>query len=79
MGFDPVWYAALVIINLEMAYLTPPFGYNLFILKSVAPPSITTLDLYRSVPPFVALQALGLILCMLFPQIVMWLPNLLLP
>ena len=79
MGFDPIWYAALVIINLEMAYLTPPFGYNLFILKSVAPPSISTLDLYRSVPPFVALQAVGLILCMLFPQIVMWLPNLLLP
>lgn len=79
MGFDPVWYAALVIINLEMAYLTPPFGYNLFILKSVAPPSITTLDLYRAIPPFVALQAVGLILCMMFPQIVMWLPKLLLP
>ncbi|MFK7966529.1 MAG: TRAP transporter large permease subunit [Burkholderiaceae bacterium] len=79
LGFNPIWYAALVIVNLEMAYLTPPFGYNLFILKSVAPPSISTLDLYRAVPPFVLLQALGLILCILFPPIVLWLPNLLLP
>ncbi len=79
LGFDPIWYGALVIINLEMAYLTPPFGYNLFILKSVAPPSVSTLDLYRAVPPFVMLQALGLALCMLFPEIVLWLPNWILP
>ncbi len=79
LGFNPIWYSALVIVNLEMAYLTPPFGYNLFILKSVAPKSVSTLDLYRAVPPFVLLQALGLILCMLFPEIVLWLPNWLLP
>jgi len=79
LGFHPIWYAALVIVNLEMAYLTPPFGYNLFILKSVAPPGVSTLDLYRAVPPFVMLQALGLVLCILFPQIVLWLPNWLLP
>jgi len=79
LGFHPIWYAALVIVNLEMAYLTPPFGYNLFILKSVAPSSVSTLDLYRAVPPFVLLQALGLILCILFPPIVLWLPNWLLP
>lgn len=79
LGFNPIWYSALVIVNLEMAYLTPPFGYNLFILKSVAPPSVSTLDLYRAVPPFVLLQAAGLILCIVFPQIVLWLPNWLLP
>lgn len=79
LGFDPIWYGALVIINLEMAYLTPPFGYNLFILKSVAPPTVSTLDLYRAVPPFVLLQAVGLVLCILFPQIVLWLPNWILP
>lgn len=76
LGFDPIWFGALVIINLEMAYLTPPFGYNLFILKSVAPPEITTLDLYKAVPAFVALQALGLAICMLFPEVILWLPEL---
>ncbi|WP_281019906.1 MULTISPECIES: TRAP transporter large permease subunit [unclassified Minwuia] len=79
MGFNPIWFGALVIINLEMAYLTPPFGYNLFILKSVAPKSILTIDLYRAVPPFVALQALGLLLCIAFPEIITWLPEALLP
>lgn len=79
LGFNPIWFGALVIINLEMAYLTPPFGYNLFILKSVAPKSILTIDLYRSVPPFVALQALGLLLCIIFPEIITWLPEVLLP
>ena len=79
LGFDPIWFGALLIINLEMAYLTPPFGYNLFFLKSVAPDSVTTPDLYRAVPAFVALQAVGLVLCIVFPEIVLWLPNLLLP
>jgi tripartite ATP-independent transporter DctM subunit len=78
LGFNPIWFGALVIINLEMAYLTPPFGYNLFILKSVAPKNITTLDMYRAVPPFVALQALGLILCIMFPSLITWLPDTLL-
>jgi len=77
MGFDPIWFGALVIINLEMAYLTPPFGYNLFILKSVAPPNVSTLDMYKAVPAFVALQALGLTICILFPEVITWLPNLL--
>jgi len=79
MGFDPIWFGALVIINLEMAYLTPPFGYNLFILKSVAPPNVSTLDMYKAVPAFVALQALGLTICILFPEVITWLPNLLIP
>ncbi|MEQ9151133.1 MAG: TRAP transporter large permease subunit [Parvibaculum sp.] len=76
MGFSSLWYGALLIINLEMAYLTPPFGYNLFYLRAVAPPGITMGDLYRSVPPFILLQMLGLSAAALFPEIVTWLPEL---
>ena len=75
LGFDPLWYGGMLIINLEMAYLTPPFGYNLFYLKSVAPPDITMRDLYWSTPPFIALQALGLAICAFFPDIITWLPR----
>ena len=75
LGYDPLWYGGMLIVNLEMSYLTPPFGYNLFYLKSVAPPEITMRDLYRSTPPFVALQALGLLICAAFPGIITWLPR----
>ncbi|MGJ3264947.1 MAG: TRAP transporter large permease [Salinarimonas sp.] len=75
IGFDPILFGGLVILNLEMAYLTPPFGYNLFYLKSVAPPAITLADLYRAAPAFVALQALGLAICWLVPEIVTGLPQ----
>lgn len=77
LGFDIVWYGVLFIVNMEMAFLTPPFGYNLFYMKAVVPPGITMADLYRSIVPFVALQAVGLVLVMYFPQLVLWLPNLL--
>jgi len=66
----------LFIVNLEMAYLTPPFGYNLFYLKSVVSEDITMGDIYRSVWPFVVLQMIGLTVCMIFPQIILWLPGL---
>jgi tripartite ATP-independent transporter DctM subunit len=75
LKIDPIWLGGLLIVNLEMSYLTPPFGYNLFFLKSVAPPEISTADLYRAVPAFVAMQAIALILCMIFPEIITWLPN----
>lgn len=75
LGYSPLWYGGMLIINLEMCYLTPPLGYNLFYLKAVTPPDITMKDLYRSVPPFVALQALGLLLCAAFPGIITWLPE----
>ncbi len=77
LGFDPVWFGILYIVNMQMAFLTPPFGLCLFYLKGVAPPEITMGDLYRSVWPFVLLQALGLTLIIIFPQIALWLPNLL--
>jgi TRAP-type mannitol/chloroaromatic compound transport system permease large subunit len=75
MGFDPIWFGVLYLVNMQMAYLTPPFGYCLFLMKSVVPPDITIGDIYRSVTPFVIIQGLGLITIMVFPQIVLWLPH----
>ncbi len=77
LGFDPVWFGVLFIVNMEMAYLTPPFGFNLFYMKTIVPTDVSMMDIYRSVLPFVLLQLLCLILLILFPQIVLWLPNLL--
>jgi len=74
LGFDPLWFGILFIVNMQMAYLTPPFGFVLFYMKGVVPPGITMGDIYKSVWPFIGLQALCLILIMVFPQIVMWLP-----
>jgi TRAP-type mannitol/chloroaromatic compound transport system permease large subunit len=75
LGFDPVWLGVLFVVNMEMAFLTPPFGFNLFYLRSVAPPNVTMGDIYRSVGPFVAMQALALALMMIFPGLITWLPN----
>lgn len=75
LGFDPLWFGILFIVNMQMAYLTPPFGFVLFYMKGVVPPGITMGAIYRSVWPFIGLQALCLILIMVFPQIVMWLPS----
>ena len=76
LGFDPLWFGVIFNLNLQIAYLSPPFGYSMFYLKAVAPPDVTMTDLYRSVLPYMALQLIGMALCMLFPQIVLWLPNL---
>ena len=75
-GFDPIWFGILYCINAQMALMTPPFGFNIFILKGVAPKEINLADIYRSVWPFVILQAVCLALVMLFPEIAMWLPSL---
>ena len=75
LGFDPVWFGVLFIVNMEMAYLTPPFGFNLFYMKSIVPPSISMFDIYKSVLPFVGIQALCLVLLILFPELVLWLPG----
>ncbi len=77
LGFDPVWFGVLFIINMEIGFLTPPFGYNLFYLRGVAPPDVTMIDIYRSIVPFVFLMLLGLGLCMAFPEIILFLPGLL--
>ena len=76
LGFDPVWFGILFVINMQMGYVTPPFGYQLFYLKSVAPEGITTGDIYRSIFPFLGVLIVAMALIMVFPQIVLWLPNL---
>ena len=75
LGFDLVWYGALFVINMQMAYMTPPFGPSLFYLKGVAPPEVSLGDIYRAVPPFVLIQALTLALVMAFPALALWLPS----
>jgi len=77
LGFDPVWFGVLFVINMEMGYLTPPFGFNLFYMQAVVPKGIVMADIYRSIVPFVILQFLGLVLCMIFPDIILYLPKLL--
>ena len=76
LGFDPIWFGILFIVNLQIAYLSPPFGYALFYMRGVAPESITMGQIYRSVIPFVILQIIGLGLVMAFPQLALWLPSL---
>ena len=75
LGFDPVWFAVLYVVNMQMAFITPPYGVNLFYMKAVAPKDVTMGDIYRSVLPFVAIQICGLILFMLFPKLILFLPN----
>lgn len=75
LGFDSVWFAVLYVVNMQMAYITPPYGINLFYMKSVAPKGVTMGDIYISAVPFVAIQLVGLVLLMIFPQIILWLPN----
>jgi TRAP-type mannitol/chloroaromatic compound transport system permease large subunit len=66
----------LYTITCQVAYMTPPFGYNLFLMRAMAPKEITLLDIYRSIVPFVVLMTLGLALVIIFPQIALWLPEL---
>ena len=75
--FDPVWLGVLIGVNLQTSFLTPPFGFALFYLRGVAPPEVETLEIYRGVVPFIALQLIGLTLIIAFPQIVFALINLL--
>jgi tripartite ATP-independent transporter DctM subunit len=75
MGLDPVWLGIMIAINLQTSFLTPPFGFALFYLRGVAPPEITTPQIYRGVIPFVAIQILTLLLLAVFPDLVTWLPN----
>jgi tripartite ATP-independent transporter DctM subunit len=75
LGFDPIWFGVLYAVNLQMSFLSPPFGYALFYLKGVAPPEVSTRDIWMSSVPFLGLQALGLVLCMIFPDIIMVVPR----
>jgi tripartite ATP-independent transporter DctM subunit len=75
LGFDPVWFGVLYTITCQIAYLTPPFGYNLFLMRAMSPPEFTIRDIYISVFPFVLLMLLALALVMVLPQIALWLPD----
>ena len=75
MGLDPVWLGIMIAINLQTSFLTPPFGFALFYLRGVAPPSVTTAQIYRGAIPFVAIQIFALLLISAFPDLVTWLPG----
>ncbi len=75
LGFDLIWYGILYTITSQIAYMTPPFGYNLFLMRAMAPKEITMPDIYASIIPFVLVMTFALILIMAFPNIAMWLPN----
>ena len=75
LGFNPLWFGLLICLNLQMSFLTPPFAYSIFFVKGAAPPEIKTVDIYRGVIPFVILQAVAVFLCVVFPEIILWLPR----
>lgn len=75
LGFDPVWFGILFTIQMEIGYVTPPFGFNLFYMKAVSPPEVKMSDIYRSVVPFTAVQLVGLTIIMIFPWIATYLPT----
>ena len=75
LGFDLIWYGVLYTITCQIAYMTPPFGYNLFLMRAMAPPEVTLGDIYRSIVPFVFVMVLALALIIVFPQIALWLPQ----
>lgn len=70
-----LWFGVVYMVNMQMSFISPPFGYALFYLKSVAPPEVTMMQIYRSSLPFLVLQAVGLAICIIFPEVVLWLPR----
>jgi tripartite ATP-independent transporter DctM subunit len=79
LGFDIVWFIIVIAVNLQMSFITPPFGYALFYIQKTAPKGVTLADIYRGIIRFIILQMFGLALCVIFPQIVLWLPSLVRP
>jgi TRAP-type mannitol/chloroaromatic compound transport system permease large subunit len=75
LGYDPIWFGVLMIINILIAVQTPPYGFALFYLKGIAPSDVGMGEIYKSVTPFILLNLLVLIICMIFPEIILWLPN----
>ena len=76
LGFDPIWFATLVLLNIEMAMITPPFGLCLFVMKGVAPPGTTMGDIYRAALPFIGCNLIAMALIIAFPAIALWVPGL---
>ncbi|MDD7971117.1 TRAP transporter large permease [Roseinatronobacter alkalisoli] len=79
LEFDLIWYGVLYTITCQIAYMTPPFGYNLFLMRAMAPKEVSLIDIYRSIVPFVGVMIIGLGLVMAFPQIALWLPGVVFP
>ncbi|MCX8030415.1 MAG: TRAP transporter large permease subunit [Thermodesulfovibrionales bacterium] len=77
-GFDPIWLAVLFSVNLQISFLSPPFGYALFYLRGINLPGVTTENIYRGIVPFICLQMLGVALCIVFPKVITWLPSVIL-
>ncbi|MEZ8142740.1 C4-dicarboxylate ABC transporter [Enterovibrio norvegicus FF-33] len=75
LGFDLIWYGVLYTITCQIAYMTPPFGYNLFLMRAMAPPEVSLTDIYRSIIPFVIIMMCALAIVMIFPQVALWLPE----
>lgn len=75
MGVDPLWFCLIFMLNLQMAYLTPPYGFNLFFLKSIVPKDVAVTQIYKAALPFIALQIVALIICWIFPPLITWLPT----
>ncbi|MBW2003463.1 MAG: TRAP transporter large permease subunit [Deltaproteobacteria bacterium] len=75
LGFDPIWFIIMIAVNLQISFLTPPFGYALFYMKSTVPPEIRLIDIYHSIVPFVLLQLVSLGILWIFPQFATWLPS----
>ena len=75
LGFDLIWYGILYTITTQIAYMTPPFGYNLFLMRAMAPPEIGLRDIYVSIIPFVGIMTLALAVVIVFPGIALWLPD----
>jgi len=76
LGFNPIWFGVLYVMTCQVAYITPPFGYNLFLMRAMAPPEITLVDIYRSIVPFVFIMLITIGIVMAFPQLALWLPDL---
>ena len=75
MGVDPLWFAIMIAINLQTSFLTPPFGFALFYLRGVAPPSVKTMQIYSGAIPFVIIQLLMLIVLWFYPELATYLPK----
>jgi len=75
LGFDPVWFGVLFVMNIQMAYMSPPFGQGMFYVKAVAPPEISMMDIVKSVWPFLGIQFICLMIVLFNPQIALWLPG----
>jgi TRAP-type mannitol/chloroaromatic compound transport system permease large subunit len=72
---DPLWFSLVVCVNLQMSFLSPPFAYAIFYLKGVAPPEVQMIDIIKGVLPFLVLQAIGVALVIIFPDLILWLPS----